>query len=70
MDLNTPGSFLGDIAIVRHSPEFAAQVAMDKYLDHLPLERQARITQRHGPVVGSQTLWHQIDSLAKVLEPS
>lgn len=54
----------------RYSTEFAAQVAIDKYLDHLPLERQARIMERQGLAVTSQTLWDQIDALAKALEPS
>jgi transposase len=54
----------------RYSPEFAVEVATSKYLDHLPLERQARIMERQGLVVTSQTLWDQIDALAKVLEPS
>jgi transposase len=54
----------------RYAPEFAVQVAIDKYLDHLPLERQSRILARHGLRVTSQTLWDQIDALAKHLEPS
>jgi transposase len=54
----------------RYAPEFAVQVAIDKYLDHLPLERQSRILERHGLRVTSQTLWDQIDALAKHLEPS
>jgi transposase len=54
----------------RYSPEFAVQVAIDKYCDHLPLERQSRILERHGLQVTSQTLWDQIDALATRLEPS
>lgn len=54
----------------RYAPEFAVEVAIDKYLDHLPLERQSRIMAREGLEVGSQTLWDQIDALARVLEPS
>lgn len=54
----------------RYSTEFAVEVAIDKYLDHLPLERQARIMGRQGLVVTSQTLWNQIDALATKLEPS
>lgn len=54
----------------RYAPEFAVEVAISKYLDHLPLERQARIMERQGLAVTSQTLWDQIDALARVLEPS
>ena len=54
----------------RYSPEFAVEVATSKYLDHLPLERQARIMERQGLAVSSQTLWDQIDALARVLHPT
>lgn len=58
------------IASGRYSPEFAVEVAISKYLDHLPLERQSRIMQREGLTVGSQTLWDQIDALAVHLKPT
>jgi transposase len=54
----------------RYSPGFAVMVAVDKYLDHLPLERQARAMKRDGLEVESQTLWDQINALARVLEPA
>ena len=54
----------------RYSPEFAVEVALGKYLDHLPLERQVRIMKRQGLTVSSQTLWDQIEALAGHLEPS
>jgi transposase len=54
----------------RYSTAFAVEVAVNKYLDHLPLERQARIMQREGLVIDSQTLWDQIDVLAGVLQPT
>ncbi len=54
----------------RYSLDFAAKVATDKYLDHLPLERQTRIMKRHGLKVGSQTLWKQLDVLARDLRPA
>ena len=41
----------------RYSLAFAIKVVLDKYLDHIPLERQVRILERHGLVVTSQTLW-------------
>ena len=53
----------------RYSLEFAASVAVDKYLDAQPLTRQARAMKRQGLVVTSQVLWDQLDALAKVLEP-
>jgi transposase len=54
----------------RYSPEFAVEVAINKYLDHAPLERQVRIMEREGLTVTSQTLWDQIEALARHLEPS
>lgn len=53
----------------RYSLAFAAKVAVDKYLDHLPLERQSRIMERHGLRVASQTLWDQCKYLADELQP-
>jgi len=54
----------------RYATEVAIEVAVAKYLDHLPLERQSRIMAREGLEVASQTLWDQIEALARVLEPS
>ena len=54
----------------RYSIEFAVEVATGKYLDHLPLERQVRIMQREGLDVDSQTLWDQIEALARILRPT
>lgn len=54
----------------RYSTKFAVQVAVDKYADHLPLERQVKIMKRQGLRVESQTLWDQILALSKVLEPA
>lgn len=52
----------------RYSIDFAIEVATGKYLDHLPLERQVRIMRREGLVVDSQTLWDQIERLARILK--
>lgn len=41
----------------RYSLAFAIKIIIDKWLDHIPLERQSRILERHGLVVTSQTLW-------------
>ena len=51
----------------RYSLGFAISVAISKYADHLPLERQVRIMQREGLMVDSQTLYDQIEALARVL---
>jgi len=54
----------------RYAPAFAVEVAGSKYLDHLPLERQVRIMDREGLTVTSQTLWDQIEILARVVHPT
>ena len=54
----------------RYSPEFAVHVAEAKYLDHLPLERQARAMGRKGLDTDAQTLWDQLMALAKHLTPT
>lgn len=51
----------------RYSLAFAAKVAIDKYLDHIPLSRQTRILARHGVEVTTQTLWDQLHALARRL---
>lgn len=43
---------------------------MVKCGDHLPLERQARAMKRDGLLIDSQSLWVQINALAKHLEPA
>jgi len=53
----------------RYSAGFAVHVAIAKYADHLPLERQARMMKRDGLRVTSQTLWDQILALKTVCEP-
>jgi len=54
----------------RYSLDFAVEVAAGKYLDHLPLERQASIMRREGLEVNSQTLWDQLFALYKILAPT
>ena len=54
----------------RYTPAFAVGVAVAKYADHLPLERQVRMMAREGLSVESQTLWDQIQALARHLEPT
>ena len=59
-----------DVRGRRYAPEFAVEVAVNKYVDHLPLERQARVMSREGLTIESQTLWDQLDALATVLAPT
>lgn len=54
----------------RYSPEFAVEVAVAKYADHLPLERQVRMMQREGLSIDSQTLFDQLHVLARHLQPT
>jgi transposase len=54
----------------RYALEFAVHVALQKYGFHLPLARQERMYQREGLVVDSQTLWDQLNALARHLLPS
>jgi len=54
----------------RYSPAFAVEVAVGKYADHLPLDRQAAIMRREGLQVAPQTLWDQLDVLARLLAPT
>jgi transposase len=54
----------------RYSLDFAIKVALDKYLDHIPLARQERILRRHGLEVTTQTLWDQIAGIGRRLATS
>lgn len=54
----------------RYSIDVAVDAAVQKYADHIPLARQARVAERQGLDIKSQTLWDQIQALAEALEPS
>jgi transposase len=54
----------------RYSVDFATHVAIGKYADHLPLERQVEQMKRAGLTVMSQTLWDQIEAQAQLVEPT
>lgn len=54
----------------RYSLGFAAHIAVQKFADHLPLERQVDIMARHGLETTSQSLWDQIEAAADALQPS
>ncbi len=51
----------------RYSAAFAIKVCLDKWLDHIPLDRQTRILGRHDLVVTSTTLWDMAYAIAKRL---
>lgn len=53
----------------RYSTDFTVQVVVDKYLDAIPLERQARIMEREGLQVDSQTLFDQAWAACQHLRP-
>jgi transposase len=54
----------------RYDIAFGVQVALDKYLDAMPLERQVRKMARVGLDATSQTLWDQLHVLYLLLLPS
>ncbi|HEV7670566.1 MAG TPA: IS66 family transposase [Thermoanaerobaculia bacterium] len=54
----------------RYSLDFAVHVAVQKYADHLPLERQVKMMAREGLQVTSQALWDQIEAAGRVLRPT
>lgn len=54
----------------RYSLAFAVEVAVQKYAEHLPLDRQVRQMRRQGLIVTSQTLWDQLYALTQVLTPT
>jgi transposase len=51
----------------RYSRALAIKVVLDKYLDHIPLERQVRIMDRQGLTITSQTLWDLAYAIAQQL---
>jgi transposase len=54
----------------RYSLRFAVKVAFDKYVSHLPLERQVRAMSHYGLDVTSQTLWDQCSAVTNLLTPT
>ena len=54
----------------RYSLDFAVHVAVQKYADHLPLERQVQMMSREGLQTTSQSLWDQVEAAARVLRPT
>jgi len=54
----------------RYSMEFAIEVCGDKYLNHLPLDRQRKMMRRQGLDVTTSALWDQVHAVAYVLQPT
>lgn len=54
----------------RYDSSVAINVAVDKYVDHQPLNRQVRTMSRAGLIVTRQSLCDQLYALAEVCEPS
>ena len=54
----------------RYSLAFGLKVAINKYLHHIPLERQSRMMRSAGLGVGSNTLWDQVEAIAEWCEPT
>jgi transposase len=54
----------------RYSITVAVDIAVLKYVDHLPLERIARIWGREGLDITSQTLWDYLERGARLLTPT
>lgn len=54
----------------RYSLEFAVKVVLDKYLHHLPLERQVRMKKEAGLAVTSQTLWDLVWAMSRLAKPT
>lgn len=54
----------------RYSLEFALSVAQAKYLDHLPLDRQARQMKRAGLVVTTTVLFDLLMHLVRLANPT
>ena len=53
----------------RYSTEFAVEVAADKYVNHLPMDRQRKMMAREGLVIDTPTLWDQVSAVATALKP-
>lgn len=64
---------LGPLRLIpggRYDLPFTVQVALAKFLDHLPIERQVTRMGRRGLQVTGQTLWDQLFALYVVLLPT
>lgn len=64
--LGDPRFFPGN----RYSTDFVIEVAIDKYCDHLPLNRQVGRMRRAGLIVTTATLWDQLKALSVLFLPT
>jgi transposase len=53
----------------RYTIDVAITAAVGKHIDHLPLDRQARMAKRQGLAITSQALWDQVWALSELLAP-
>jgi len=53
----------------RYTIDVALTAAVGKHIDHLPLDRQARMAKRQGLAITSQALWDQVWALSELLAP-
>jgi len=54
----------------RYSMDFAIEVCADKYLNHLPLDRQRKMMRREGLDITTSALWDQVHAVADVVQPT
>lgn len=54
----------------RYSNDFAIEAVVEKYVDHMPLERQVRKMAREGLTIDSQVLFDQAWALGCLLRPA
>ncbi len=54
----------------RYDSSVAVNAAVDRYVDHQPLNRQVATMRRAGLRTSRQALWNQINALARLCEPS
>ena len=54
----------------RYSLDFGVHAAAQKFLDHLPIERQVRMMRRAGLLIRNSTMWDQVHAIAEYLEPT
>jgi len=54
----------------RYSVEFGVEVALDKFLNHLPLDRQRKMMRREGLRISTSALWDQAEAVSAVLQPT
>lgn len=54
----------------RYTTEFALAVCAEKYLNHMPLDRQRKAMRREGLDITTSALWDQVRAVADVLKPT